>query len=511
MLDHNAQKRPDSIAIYCDGRQHTFKEHHENAQRLAAALLELGCQEGERVAIISRNSVEYLELYAACALAGIILVPVNFRLSDREVGWVCENTQPRVFFYTPEYEEARNFLSDGFPCIQNFICIDEAPGRDTRFAELRNSVSNCQLDYRANEQDAACIVHTSGTTGKAKGAVLGQGGLYAVANAIATDAAIEETDVGLVMQPLFHVGARFLQLAHHARGAAIRLEREFEPTRVWKILAKKQVTTIQVVPTMLAVLLEQYQGDYPSTSLNTIFYSTAPIANNLLRKGLSVFGQVFLQQYGSTEAGQVTSLAKSLHMTEGNDQEQAWLQSAGQVNKGVEMQIIDGDNRPVSAGEVGEICVKNPWLFLGYWNDKNSTRAAMLNGYLRMGDMGYLDERGFLYIVDRKKDMIISGGENIYPREVELALEKHQAVSEVAVIGIPDERWGESVLAVVVCREEAKVGESELIAHCQAHIASYKKPRKVLFVDALPRNSMGKVDKPAIRAPWWSHRPGQLV
>ena len=198
-------------------------------------------------------------------------------------------------------------------------------------------------------------------------------------------------------------------------------------------------------------------------------------------------------------------------MTEGNDQEQAWLQSAGQVNKGVEMQIIDGDNRPVSPGEVGEICVKNPWLFLGYWNDKNSTRSAMLNGYLRMGDMGYLDERGFLYIVDRKKDMIISGGENIYPREVELALEKHQAVSEVAVIGIPDERWGESVLAVVVCREEAKVGESELIAHCQAHIASYKKPRKVLFVDALPRNSMGKVDKPAIRAPWWSHRPGQLV
>ncbi len=511
MLAQNAEKRPDSVAIYCDGRQYTFKEHHDNARLLAVALKGLGCQEGDRVAIMSRNSVEYLELYAACALAGIIMVPVNFRLSDAEVGWICENTQPRVVFYTPEYQQTRNFLSQGHQYIRNFICIDEAPGTDTRFAELRNAAPGYQLDYRAKERDAACIVHTSGTTGKAKGAVLGQGGLFAVANAIASDAAIEETDVGLVMQPLFHVGARFLQLAHHARGAAIRLESAFEPATVWKILAEKQVTTIQLVPTMLAILLEQYSDDYPQTSLKTIFYSTAPIANELLRKGLSVFGQVFLQQYGSTEAGQVTSLAKSLHLAEGNEQEQAWLQSAGQVNQGVNVQIIDANDRPVVAGEIGEICVKNPWLFLGYWNNKEATKAALTKEYLHMGDMGYLDEQGFLFIVDRKKDMIISGGENIYPREVELALEIHPAVSEVAVIGIPDPRWGESVLAVVVRKERAAVSESELVAHCQAHIASYKKPRKVQFVDALPRNSMGKVDKPAIRAPWWSHRPGQLV
>ena len=282
MLRGNAERLPDKVAIYYRDREITFAEHYESSQRLAGVLLEKGCEKGDRVAVISKNSVEYLELYSACALIGVILVPINFRLSQAEISWVCENTRPRILFFSSEYRKVSHLLAQEGNHIEHYIAIDTADGDTSSVLNATNPSSSFQLEYSPQEKDAACIVHTSGTTGKAKGAVLGQGGLYAVANAIATDAGLDSTDIGLVMQPLFHVGARFLQLAHHARGAAIRLESAFEPARVWEILQQGQVTTIQLVPTMLAVLLEQYENNYPRTSLKTIFYSTAPIVNELL-------------------------------------------------------------------------------------------------------------------------------------------------------------------------------------------------------------------------------------
>jgi acyl-CoA synthetase (AMP-forming)/AMP-acid ligase II len=301
-------------------------------------------------------------------------------------------------------------------------------------------------------------------------------------------------------------------MAHHIRGAKINLKTGFDPAIVWQVLEKEDITTMQLVPTMLDILLDEIEdGNYPRTKLRTICYSTAPIRESLLRRGLAVFGQVFVQQYGSTEGGQVATLAKIHHINDGTEAEQRWLKSAGKASPGVEIRIVDNDGKDMKRGEAGEIIVKHNYLMQSYWNDPESTSSTIVDGFLHMGDIGYLDKDGFLYIVDRKKDMIISGGENIYPREVEGVLIQHPAIKETAVIGIPDERWGEAVMAVVVCNENMPVNEEEIIAYCKEHIASYKKPKAVSFVKELPRIATGKVDKVSLRKPYWEGQKRSIV
>ena len=518
ILRNNAETIPGKTAIIYKDSRYSFLEHYQRAVKLASSLSSLGCKVGDRVSILAKNCVEYLELYSACEIAGFIIVPVNFRLSKSEIQHVCDNTSPVVCFYTAEYESLIELIKPESKSIRVFIRIDASNSGQDQYQELINSGTATGIDASENQSyiplasDPACIIHTSGTTGDPKGAVLSQSALYGIADTISTDAGIQSDDYGLLMQPLFHVGAKFLQLAHHIRGATIKLELGFEPANVWQILARENITTMQLVPTMLDILLNEIKdGNYPQTKLKTIFYSTAPIRESLLRRGLEVFGQVFVQQYGSTEGGQITSLAKHHHINDGSEKEQKWLTSAGTANPGIEICIIDNEGELLAAGEPGEIIVKHSNIMQGYWNDIDSTASTIVNGYLHMGDIGYLDENGFLYIVDRKKDMIISGGENIYPREVESALLKHPAVDEIAVIGIPDDRWGETVMAFVVCKEDENVSEDELIQYCKQHIASYKKPGAIKYLDALPRIATGKVDKVSLRRPYWQKNKGNLV
>ncbi len=342
--------------------------------------------------------------------------------------------------------------------------------------------------------------------------MLGQAAQHATAEVISAEGEITPLDRGLIAQPLFHVGAKFLQLAHHVCGATIYLHRRFEPDDVWNALETQAITTLQLAPTMIDRLLaEDGAGERDPGALRTIFYSTAPIRESLLRRGLQKFGPVFLQQYGATESGPVTALLKDQHVLDGSLQQQSWLRSAGCASVGVELKIVDSADQPVAAGVSGEILVRNAYATRGYWADADGTKAAFLDGWLRMGDIGYLDEDGFLFIVDRKKDMIVSGGENIYPREVELALLEHPGVDDVAVFGIPDDVWGESVRAAVVLRSGAKIAEAELIEYCRTRIASYKKPKHVDFHTELPRLSTGKIDKPKLRAPYWADRDRQVI
>jgi acyl-CoA synthetase (AMP-forming)/AMP-acid ligase II len=512
IIRDNAETMPDKTAIiYADSR-YSYLEHYLRALKLADSLFSLGCNVGDRIAILAKNCVEYLELYSACETAGFIIVPVNFRLSYAEIQHICDNTHPVVCFYTGEYENQIDSIKHGSESIRHFIRIDTVNTADDEYQELVNGGNAEMQFYVPLAQDPSCIIHTSGTTGHPKGAVLSQSALYGIADTISTDADISSDDYGLVMQPLFHVGAKFLQLAHHIRGATIKLEQGFEPANVWRILASEAITTMQLVPTMLDILLDEIEdGNYPETNLKTIFYSTAPIREALLRRGLEVFGQVFLQQYGSTEAGQITSLAKHHHINDGSEKEQKWLTSAGTANPGIDIAILNNEGEVLGAGEPGEISIRHPNIMQGYWNDEESTASTIVDGYLHMGDIGYLDEDGFLYIVDRKKDMIISGGENIYPREVESALLGHPAVDETAVIGIPDDRWGESVLAFIVCKQGESVSEEELIQYCKQQIASYKKPSAVKFLRELPRIATGKVDKVNLRKPYWAEQKRGVI
>ena len=509
ILQNNARNHPEKVATIYGGIEYNFSTHHKRALRLANALSELGCKPKDRVAILAKNCIEYLEVYHACEIAGYIIVPVNFRLAIKEIAYILENTSPLVCFYSSEYRDSIESVKAQGITLPHLI---EVSGQSNDYQERINSASSRNLAYMPNKEDPVCIIHTSGTTGMPKGAILTQGALCGIAKTISQDAKIESSDYALVIQPFFHVGALFLQLAHHISGATIQVEHGFDPARVWQLLSDKQITTLQLVPTMLDMLLAEIKEEnYPETNLKTIFYSTAPINENLLRQGLNVFGQVFIQQYGSTEAGQITSLAKEHHVKDGDELEQRWLRSAGKVNPGIELRIIDDNGKEARIGQPGEITVSHPNITQGYWNDTESTANTIKNGYLHMGDIGYLDENDFLYIVDRKKDMIISGGENIYPREVEATLNEHPDVVDAAVIGIPDDRWGEAVLAFIVRKPETTVTEEDIIAYCKEQIASYKKPKKVEFVETLPRIATGKIDKVSLRKPYWENQERNII
>jgi acyl-CoA synthetase (AMP-forming)/AMP-acid ligase II len=304
----------------------------------------------------------------------------------------------------------------------------------------------------------------------------------------------------LLVMPYFHVGAKGMQLGACWRGATVIVQRSFEPERVVEAIERDKATIVHLAPSMVQSVLELpgIEGRDLS-SLRVVGYSAAPMPINVLRKGLVLMGNVFHQVYGQTE-GAISVLLRSQHRPDGTARERRWLESVGQPLIGTEVRLVDDHDQDVPAGEPGEIIYRGGVMFRGFWNDMPATMQALRGGWVHSGDIGRFDEDGFLYIVDRKKDMVISGGENIYTREVEQALVQHPAVLEAAVIGIADARWGEAVRAVVVLRAGSRLSEQELVDHCRTLIASYKKPRSVVFAAELPKLHNGKVDKNRIRA-----------
>ena len=509
IIPGNAELIPDHPAIIDRDRKYTFLQHANRVRKLVGALMQAGCRRRDRIGILSRNCAEYLEIYGACELGGFIAAPVNYRLTASEINYIVDNTSPSILFYSAEFLSVVDEIRTAGTL---YVLIDqgELPEWAVPYAEFIEGGEITTLDKLPAPEDPVYIVHTSGTTGNPKGAVLGQSAQYGTAQVISDAAGITRDDRFLLVQPLFHVGAKFLQLAHHLQGAAIFIQREFNPRVVWDTLRKERITTLQLVPTMIEMLLaDEYAEIRDPAEVKTIFYSTAPIRETLLRKALSVFGPVFVQQYGSTEGSSISNLTKSQHQPDGTAAQQRRLLSAGQACAGVEIKIVKTDGSIAGTGEPGEIVVRHPDIMQEYWADPEATREAVTDGWLGMGDIGYLDEQGFLFIVDRKKDMIISGGENIYPREVEIALEQHPAVRQCAVIGTPDDRWGEAVCAFVVLA--SKCSEAELTEHCRTLIAGYKKPKKIMFVEELPRLATGKVDKVRLRAPYWREQQSQII
>ena len=513
----NARQIPDRPAIIDRERTCTFHQHAQRVFQLADALARHGCRPPDRIAILSRNCAEYLEIYGACEVTGFIAAPVNHRLTASEITHIAGNAAPAAMFYAGEFttvmDEARAALPGRILYIQTGR--GDAPEWAVSYEDFIDQGVTVPPVALPPPAAAVYIVHTSGTTGKPRGAALSQSSQYGTARAISSAANITRDDRFLLVQPLFHVGAKFLQLAHHLEGAAVHIRQEFNPAGIWDAIRTEGITTLQLVPTMIELLLAderaEYHGQHGTAGVKTVFYSTAPIRETLLRKALTVFGPVFIQQYGSTEGGSVSNLAKHQHQPDGTAEQQRRLLSAGQACDGVEVKIIKPDGAVAGAGEAGEILIRHPNIMQEYWNDAKATGEIIKDGWLAMGDIGYLDEQGFIFIIDRKKDLIISGGENVYPREVEIALGQHQEVKQCAVIGIPDERWGEAVCAFVVLHEGSGANEADLIGHCRKLIASYKKPKKIEFVEELPRLATGKVDKVKLRAAYWQQRQRQII
>jgi long-chain acyl-CoA synthetase len=491
-LRRAVQVAPDRVAVSFEGKQLAYAQMWERCRRLAAGLRALGLERGDRVAVLAQNSHRYLELYQAVPAAGMVLVPLNHRHSDRELCDALEDSGAKVLF------AARDVA--GLPA--NVVeVVDAADGYE---ALLAGSEPLPAFPDDVVEADLAGLFYTGGTTGASKGVMLPHRAL--VSNALHLQAALpfEPDTCFLLVAPMFHLAGTLAVLATVWHGGRQVVMRGFDAGALLDLVERERVTITQVVPSMLAAVCdEQLERPRDVSSLRFLTFGGAPSATETLRRGHRAFPDAELAtMYGATETAPLVTVVR--HVEERLDSPQA--RSCGRPMVGVEARIVDPEDRTAMArGEVGEVAVRGPNVMLGYWNKPEQTDAVLVDGWYHTGDLGRLDEEGLLYLVDRAKDMIVSGGENVYSTEVEDVLYRHPAVLEAAVFGIPDERWGEAVHAVVVPR--AELSEEELIRHCREAIAGYKVPKRIELRDEpLPKSGAGKVLKRELRAPYWQGR-----
>lgn len=499
VVARNARLRGDADAFVFEGRCLSHRNFADRAFALGNALLALGLSRQTRVAVLAQNRVEYFEAFAGIGAAGMITVNLNWRLSADELARIIADCAPEVLLFDYGAEEMASRLRQA-SSIGHCVAFDTPPEWALSYEALLASASPSRPPVAVVPEDIESLIYTSGTTGLAKGVMLSHRALLHAAASIAWEGDARTEDRMLIVMPLFHVGGKIEQLAFSLAGATTILHRSFEPALVLRALDQDGVTAAHLAPTMVARLLDH--PDLAATErsgLRVVHYASAPMAVPLLRRAIAAFGPVFLQVYGMTECVVASILKPFQHEPDGTAAAVRRLSSAGQPCLGVRVRTVRPDGTEPEMGEPGEVLIHAPSLMSGYWNRHGLTVTMARDGWFHTGDVGFLDDQGFLFIVDRLKDMVISGGENIYSREVEDALMAHPAVHEAAVTGIADPEWGESVKAWIVLREGHDVDATTLIAHCRALIASYKKPRVIAFTPSLPRLFNGKVDKKALR------------
>lgn len=501
LVERNAQRYPDKTAIIFEGQRLTYLEFRDRVTGLARALLHLGLKPGDRVAILLENCQQYGEMYFAIPSAGMVAVPLNYRLSGRELTYILNNSEAKVLLVGSEYLAAAQSIRGALPHLMHLICVD-GPAGERQYEDLLKGKPDGDIDPQVREGDVACLMYTSGTTGVPKGAMLTHRNLLeASVNMVFSFHYIERDDITLVFAPLYHVAASSIMRAYAYMGATSVVMRSFDPAAVLETIQRERVTAFWAAPTMINMLLQvPNMCDYDLSSLRLISYAAAPMPVQLLKRAMEAFKVPFVQCFGMTETSPSgTVLSWEDHLVDEKGHGAQRLLSIGKEMLNVQVRVIREDGSPVDPGEVGEIVIKGDTVMMGYWKMPRETAEVLKEGWYYTGDLGTTDEDGYFYIVDRKKDMIISGGENIYSREVEEALYAHPAVLEAAVIGVPDDLWGESVKAIVVLKPGCTATEAELIEQCKAGLASYKKPKSVSFVEALPKNASGKILKNVLR------------
>lgn len=471
----------------------TFAECDRRADQLAAALAARGVAAGDRVALLALNEVEYLEIQVAAQRLGAILVPLNYRLAVPELAFIVADAGARLLIHGPTQAAAAAEL--GLPTLH---LGDDGVGDpyEAALAAHPDPERRGPLDAEA----AACILYTSGTTGRPKGAVLSNLALYARAAAHGVELPIAPGDVFVQTLPMFHIASN-LSYGFTYCGATNVLVRAFDAEAVMATVAAHAATHVLLVPTTINMICHHpVAAAADVTSLRTVLYGASPIAPEVLRRAIEVFGCGFVQFFGMTETSGCTLLRADDHDPVRFPER---LASAGTDTVSFETMVVGPDDVELPPGEVGEVVTRGPAVMTGYWNQPEATAEALRNGWMHTGDLGYRAADGYLYVTDRLKDMIVSGGENVYPREVEDVLFEHPDVLDAAVIGVPDERWGERVHAVVALRPGRTVEASALQTFCRERLAAYKCPRSVAIVDELPRNVTGKVLKRELRAAHW--------
>ncbi|MCL9983348.1 MAG: fatty acid--CoA ligase [Erythrobacter sp.] len=508
IVREHAQTQGDVIAFTFGDEELSFAALDEGANRAANGLIALGVKPGDRVAFLGKNHPLYFEAFVGAARIGAVMTPVNWRLAPPEVAYILDNCGAQVVFVGEGFAAMIQGVRADVPHITHIIGIDAPEHDGPDYRTWRDSFPATPPAHVVHAEDDALQLYTSGTTGKPKGAVMTHGSILSSRDALA---AAEEMrawqepipgDVTLLAMPCFHISGTGTGIGTMVAGTNAIVLPEYDPTKALDLIDNFNISKIFLVPAAIQILLNHPRvNEVDFSRLKYVTYGASPIPLELMREAMRVLGCGFVQMYGMTEtSGTIVALDPEDHVPEGSPR----MRSVGKPLAGVELKIIDEAGHPVPTGAVGEIATRSNKNMRGYWNNPDATAATIdAEGWLRTGDAGYLDEDGYLYIHDRVKDMIISGGENVYPAEVENALYSHPKVADVAVIGVPDAKWGEAVKACVVVKPGEELTEAELIAHARTLIAGYKCPKTVDFIPALPRNPSGKILRRELRAPYW--------
>ncbi|MFC1923808.1 class I adenylate-forming enzyme family protein [Chloroflexota bacterium] len=499
---------PDRDCVVFEGKRYTFGQVNERSNRLANSMANLGIKKGDMVAMLQVNCSQFLETYYAVAKLGAILVPLNFRAKEDELTYMLNNCGAVAIFMGDRYVKMVNAMRPNLTSIKHYISIDGKEENMHYYEELISSGSPDEVISDVGDDDITLLMYTAGTTGRPKGVPMTHNsyGVYVLDNVDPASPDIEERN--LLTVPLYHVAGFQALLAAVYGGRTLVMLRQFEVNEWMETVQKENANRAMLVPTMLKRVVDNPDYDkYDISSLRVITYGAAPMPFEVIKKAIEVMPDVrFINAFGQTETSStITTLGPEDHVISGTPEEKAKKlkrleTSIGRPMPDVEMKVVDAEGKELPPGEIGEFVAKGPRIMRGYFKDDEKTAKAFTkDGWLRTGDTGYRDDDDYFYLAGRSDDMIIRGGENISPEEVETVLHSYPKIDEAAVIGVPDPEWGQEPVAIVVLKKGESATPEEIIEHCRKKISSFKKPRSVIFVDELPRNPMGKVLKRVLR------------
>ncbi len=508
-LDYWARERPHAEFAVSAGHSVSYAEAASIANRVANRLVALGCRKGSRVAVVAKNMVWYPLLYFAAAKAGLVLLPVNWRLVSTEWLGILDDAGPSVLIVGRDQLAGVDEIRGSLTSVEHFVA--EGGDHRGRWESLELWLSEGPAgapEVEVAPSDALYQMYTSGTTGAPKGAVLSHDAVTSNVLQVGMAHPVSPGERGLVALPMFHAAVIPAAFSVLCRGGSVFILDAFDPEQVVSVLEAERISVATLVPAMLQSCLAAVQdvADRRYELLRSIYYGASPIAEDTLRHAIEAFRCGFVQSYGMTEAAQaLTFLSAADHRIALATRPEVLL-SAGRPAAGTMLRVVDASDAPTATGQSGEIVARGPQLMSGYWQRPDETAQTLRNGWLHTGDVGHLDDDGYLFVEDRINDMIVCGGENVYPQIVERVLVQHPGIAEAAVIGIPDERWGETVKAVVVACPGIACTEETVLSFCRPRLGGFERPRSVDFVDALPRTATGKVLKRALREPYWAGR-----
>ena len=509
IVEQQACRLSDKVVYRFEGRSTSYATFNRHAKQIANALTAAGVKHGDRIAHLGKNTDFYFEILFAATKIGAVMVPVNWRLAGPEIVYILNDCGAKVLFVGPEFVDLVRGLDRELHSIALYVGLEGNCAFWPNFESWRDMHADTSPVVSIYPNDVAIQMYTSGTTGRPKGAMLTHESLLGLRRLAADDqpewSRWTEMDIGLVAMPVFHIGGTSSGMQVLINGATGVITREFDVSRVLDFVERDRISKIFLVPAAMQIIVRNPRAreiDY--SCIRHISYGAAPMPLELLRECIDVFGCGFVQMYGMTEtSGTIVALPPEDHDPRGTPR----MRSAGKPLQGVELAIVDESGTPLPPHTIGEIATRSVGNMAGYWNLPEASAAALgHDGWLRTGDAGYLDEDGYLYIHDRVKDMIVSGGENVYPAEVENAIFGHPDVADVAVIGVPDEKWGEAVKAIVVLKPGRTLNSADILAWTRSRIASFKVPKSVGSTEVLPRNASGKLLRRALREPFWAGR-----